>query len=68
MPNASSHRFAVGQSVRLNSRFGVSPTAAEFYRVTATLPARDNALQYRIRSDEERYDRVTTEDSLDDIN
>lgn len=63
----SDHRFAVGQSVRMNSRFGLSSRTAETYRITATLPSRDNSPQYRIRSEEERYERVTTEDSLEKI-
>jgi hypothetical protein len=63
----SSHRFAVGQEVRLKTRFGLSPKVAETYRITGTLPPRDNSPQYRIRSDEERHERVTTEDSLEEL-
>lgn len=61
----ASHLFRVGQTVRMTSRFGVSPDTAEFYRVTATLPPRDNSPQYRIRSDEERHERVVTQDILE---
>jgi hypothetical protein len=61
----AAHLYSVGQEVRLKSRAGMSPTAAESYRVTARLPAVQNSLQYRIRSDEERHERVTTEDSLE---
>ena len=64
-PKPASHLFRVGQTVRMGSRFGVSPSTAEFYRVTATLPPRDNSPQYRIRSDEERHERVGTEDKLE---
>jgi hypothetical protein len=63
----SQHRFTIGQSVRLKSRFGLSPGTAETYRVTGTLPAMDNSPQYRIRNDTERHDRVTTEDSLEAV-
>ena len=63
----SSHRFVIGQSVRLNTRFGLSGKVADVYRITAMLPARDNSPQYRIRSDEEPHDRVTTEDSLEEV-
>jgi len=59
--------FNVGQIVRLKSRFGVSPKTAEFYRVTGTLPPRDNSLQYRIRNDGERHERVATEDNLEPV-
>jgi hypothetical protein len=62
-----SHRFAIGQSVRLNTRFGLSDKVAPSYRIVAILPARDNSPQYRIRSDEERHERVATEDSIEAI-
>ena len=61
---AAAHRFAIGQSVWLKNRFGMSPRTAETYRITGTLPARDNSPQYRIRNDDERHERVATEDSL----
>lgn len=61
----SPHRFAIGQSVRLRNRFGQSTTTAETYRITGTLPEKDNSPQYRIRNDSERHERVMTEDSLE---
>lgn len=61
----ASHLFRIGQIVRMKSRFGVSPTTAEFYRITGTLPPRDNSPQYRIRNDGERHERVATEDDLE---
>ena len=60
------HRFAIGQSVRLRGRFGLPLNTAEIYRITGTLPARDNSPQYRMRNDEERHERVTTEDNLEE--
>ncbi len=54
------HRFAIGQTVRLKHAFGALP-----YRITGTLPARENSLQYRIRNEGELYERVTTEDSIE---
>ena len=41
--------------------------APEIYHVTATLPARGDSLQYRIRNDGERHERVTTQDSLEPV-
>lgn len=68
MNSTTTHRFVIGQAVRMRSRFGLSLSTAEDYRVTAILPAReDNSLQYRIRNDDERHERVTTEDSLEEI-
>lgn len=61
----ASHLFRIGQIVRMTSRFGVSPDTADFYRIIATLPPRDNALQYRVRSDAERHERVVTQDILE---
>lgn len=61
----ASHLFRVGQTVRMTTRFGVSPSTPDFYRVTGTLPPRDNSPQYRIRSDEERHERVVMEDTLE---
>lgn len=62
----ATHRYAIGQTVRLKGSFGMSPKAAEIYRVTGTLPAKDNSPQYRIRNDDERHERVTTEDNLEE--
>ena len=61
------HRFAIGQSVRLRGRSGMPLDTAEVFRITATLPARDNSPQYRMRNDEERHERVTTEDNLEEV-
>ncbi len=55
------HRFHIGQTVRMRSRFGISPRAAELFSITGTLPARDNSPQYRIRNDGERHERVVGE-------
>lgn len=63
----ASHLFHVGQMVRMRSRFGNAGRSAELFRVTGMLPARDNSPQYRIRSDDERHDRVATQDSLEPL-
>ena len=63
----ASHRFAIGQSVRLSNRHGLSTKAAETYRITRTLPERDNSPQYRIRSEAETHERVATEDILEAV-
>lgn len=63
-PEPATHMFGIGQMGRMKSRFGETPKTAEFYRVTGTLPPRDNSPQYRIRSDDGRHDRVATQDTL----
>ncbi len=65
--SAPVHRFAVGQLVRLRVRYGMPATVSDVFSITATLPERENSPQYRIRNEEERYERVTTEASLEEI-
>ena len=61
------HRFAIGGLVRLKGTMGMPPSAAEIYRVTATMPPVDRSLQYRIRNDEERHERVAREENLEAV-
>lgn len=63
----ASHLYAVGQSVRLKGGFGRPAQATDLYVITATLPPRGDSPQYRIRNDEERHERVTTQDSLEPV-
>ena len=55
------HLFTIGQAVRLKRGFG------DIYRITGTLPPRENSPQYRVRNEDERHERVTTEDSLEPV-
>jgi hypothetical protein len=57
------HIYALGQTVRLIGGVPI-PRAAEFYRITATLPPQDGSPQYRIRADNESYERVAKQESL----
>ncbi len=61
------HLFAVGQAVKLKGGFARPALAADIYRITGTLPPRGDSLQYRIRNDDERHERVKTEDSLEPV-
>lgn len=61
------HLFAVGQCVKLKGGFPKPALAGDIYRITGTLPPRGDSLQYRIRNDDERHERVTTEDSLEPV-
>jgi|APAra7269096714_1048519.scaffolds.fasta_scaffold144473_2 hypothetical protein len=63
----SEHRYPVGLSVRLRDRHHLSPRTAETYRITAKMPLRDNAPQYRIRNDELGQERVSAESNLEPI-
>ena len=62
---AATHLFTTGQVVRMKGGFGLPSQSAAIYRITSTLPPRGSSLQYRIRSDAEHYERVTTQDSLE---
>lgn len=64
---APAHLFAIGQAVRLRGGFVRPASPADIYRITGTLPARGGSLQYRIRNDDERHERVTTQDSLEPV-
>lgn len=64
---SADHSFRIGQAVRLKNVFGGKSTSGLTYRVTGRLPARDGLPQYRIQSDGEAYERMTTQDQLEAI-
>jgi hypothetical protein len=61
------HRFSIGQSVRMPNRLGTLRTDDLRFTVTGKMPAKDRSPQYRIRSEEERHERVVTEDMLEAV-
>ena len=61
------HLFTVGQAVRIKGGFVRPALAADIYHITGILPPRGDSLQYRIRNDGERHERVTTQDSLEPV-
>lgn len=66
-PEIPTHRYAVGQAVWLRGGFGRPSAASDIYHITATLPPNGNSPQYRIRNDDERHERVTTQDNLEAV-
>lgn len=66
-PPAGRHLFTVGQTVRLKDEVGFPSRSAGIYRITGTLPPLGNSPQYRIRNDDERHERVTTQDNLEPL-
>jgi hypothetical protein len=64
-PDAPTHLYAVGQAVRLKGGFMQRSQGASIYHITGTLPSRGELPQYRIRNDEERHERVATQDNLE---
>lgn len=65
--DAETHSFSVGQSVRLRGGFRQPALFAGVYRILALLPPTENLPQYRIRNDDERHERVTTQNNLEAI-
>jgi hypothetical protein len=63
----ATHLFALGQNVRLRGGFARLATPTDIYRVTGMLPPRGNSPQYRIRCDDERHERVMTQDDLEAV-
>jgi hypothetical protein len=57
------HKYAVGDTVVFSNRQSVR-VAAGAYEVRALLPELDGSLQYRLKSQFERYERVVSEDEL----
>jgi len=62
--NHTRHRFAIGSMVRFRS---TSPqrSAGGPYKILAKLPVRDGALQYRVKSVSEPYERILGQDDLE---
>jgi len=59
------HLFAVGQTVRLKSWSGMSGDTGSTFQITATLPSSGDSPQYRIRNDDERHERMTSQDNIE---
>jgi hypothetical protein len=64
---AAPHLFTTGQIVRLKDGFRLQSQSVATYRITAAVPPRGDSLQYRIRHDDELYERVATQDSLEPV-
>jgi hypothetical protein len=64
---AAPHLFTTGQIVRLKDGFRLRSQSAATYRITTALPPRGDSLQYRIRNDDELYERVATQDSIEPV-
>lgn len=63
----ASHIFTIGQTVRLKGGYGRPLLPTDIFQITGILPPRGDSPQYRMRNDQERYERVTTQDSLEPV-
>lgn len=61
------HRYSLGQTVRLKGRIGLPGKSPEIFEVVGLMPPRDGTFQYRIRSEEERHERVALEDDIETV-
>jgi hypothetical protein len=66
--DGAQHLYAVGQAVRLKDGFAQRSQAPGVYRVTRRLPPRGEFPQYHIRNDNERYERLASQDELEAVN
>ena len=60
----ASHKYKVGQSVRLSPGKGSLPAGAQAYKIVRVLPADGDDLQYRIKSVYETFERIARESEL----
>ena len=63
--NPSTHLFALGQAVQLKDGLWAS---GRIYLITARLPLSGDLPQYRIRNDDEQFERMAMEASLESVN
>lgn len=59
------HRYAIGQKVRMSGFFGPTALNKDVYKITGRLPPFNGDPQYRIRSENEAFERVSTEGRLE---
>lgn len=59
------HRYELGQIVRLKGRIGLPRNTPESFEIVGLMPPRDGTFQYRLRSEEERHERVALEDDIE---
>ncbi|MHA7775866.1 hypothetical protein [Roseibium sp. M-1] len=64
---SATHLFEVGQSVRLKNGLGGKNMSVETYRITSKVPVSGGFPQYRIRCENEPYERVAAQDLLEPV-
>lgn len=61
------HLFTIGQIVQLKRSMGMPKERLGTYQITARMPMTDGRLQYRIRSQDERHERVSWQEDLEAV-
>jgi hypothetical protein len=62
-----SHRFAIGNMVRLSKTVPMRYAVAGLYEILAQLPEQEGELQYRVKSEREPYQRIVKEGELEAV-
>jgi hypothetical protein len=57
----SDHLYKLNQSISLSAGAGINLKPFATYKIVAILPARGDELQYRVKSEDEPYERVVGE-------
>jgi hypothetical protein len=58
------HKFAVGQAVSFSPDRDQDQTKGDFFQIVRLLPEAGDVLQYRIKGEVDRRERVVREDQL----
>jgi len=61
----SDHLFKIGDIVHLRAAARQAFACLQTFKIVATLPSEGNSREYRIRSEQEPYERIVTEDCLE---
>lgn len=59
------HRFKVGETVRMASAISARAVSAHQFKIVRQLPERGGEVQYRIKSSAEPFERVAAESALE---
>ncbi|MEP3048892.1 MAG: hypothetical protein ABJL55_21315 [Roseibium sp.] len=66
-PDPETHLFKIGQTVRMTDRTAARVLPGSVHTITGMLPPRGSHPQYRIRNENERHERVVTQDCLEPV-
>lgn len=58
------HKFRVGETVKLTSSNVVRPAASNMFEIVRLLPTDGDDCQYRIKNENEAFERVARESQL----
>lgn len=59
------YQFSLGDFVCFRGRSHLARVMPDSFEITALLPLRDGVAQYRIRSENEKHERVVLEDEVE---